>query len=45
MYLDEAHLVIDSFDFWRTRKPAAIKALDLDGIRRAINKASSRKIP
>jgi hypothetical protein len=44
-YLEEAHLVIDSFDYWRTKKPTAIKVLDLAGIRTAVNKASSQKIP
>lgn len=43
-YCDETHLVIDSFDYWRTKKPAAIKGLDLAGIRAAVNKISSRKI-
>lgn len=44
IYLDEAHLVIDSMDYWRTKKPEAAKYLDLPGIRSAVNKVSSRKI-
>lgn len=44
VYLDEAHLVIDSLDYWREHKPRAAKALDLAGVRRAVNRVSSQKI-
>lgn len=43
VYLDEAHVVIDSLNAWR-KKPHVRKMLDLDGIRRAVNAVSSRKI-
>lgn len=43
-YADEAHLVIDSYDYWRSKKPAAIKGLDLHAIRAAVNKQSRVKI-
>jgi hypothetical protein len=43
-YLDEAYLVIDSHDYWRTKKPRASRYLDLAGIKRAVNKASSYPI-
>jgi hypothetical protein len=45
MYLDEAHLVIDSWNYWKTKKPAALRRLlDLPGIKAAVNRVSSRKI-
>lgn len=40
-YMDEAHLIIDSWDYWRLHKTGA---LDLAGIRQAVNRVSSRKI-
>lgn len=43
-YVDEAHFVVDSYDYWRTQKPLAKKLLDLAGIRNAVNAVSSRKI-
>ncbi len=44
-YMDEAHVVIDSLDFWRKSKPAAARALDLGGLREAVNDLSSYPIP
>ncbi len=41
-YLDEAHLVIDSFNWWRNAKP---KMLDFPGVKEAVNRVSSVKIP
>jgi hypothetical protein len=41
-YLDEAHIVIDSLDAWRTR--AAARRIDFAAIKKAVNKVSSRKI-
>lgn len=43
-YLDEAHFVIDSFDFWRTKKPEAKRLIDFAGIKKAVNHVSSQKI-
>lgn len=44
-YMDEAHLVIDSWDYWRTHKATALKqTLDLAGIRQAVNRVSRLKI-
>lgn len=43
-YVDEAHFVIDSFDYWRTQKPGAKKLLDFAGIKKAVNAISSQKI-
>lgn len=43
-YLDEAHLVIDSFDYWRKAKPELKKFLDFDGIKKEVNKVSPTKI-
>lgn len=43
-YVDEAHSVIDSWNYWKAKKPEAKKALDFAGIRKAVNKVSSRKI-
>jgi hypothetical protein len=45
LYVDEAHLVIDSLDYWRERKPRAARYLDLPGIHAAVNRVSSQKIP
>lgn len=42
-YLDEAHVAIDSFDAWRTRKASA-KGIDFQAVRREVNRVSSRKI-
>ncbi len=39
-YCDEAHLVVDSFDYWRTKKPEAVKGLNLHAVKRAVNKVS-----
>ena len=44
IYLDEAHLVIDSFDYWRKKKPGADRLIDFKGLRKAVNRVSSRKI-
>ncbi len=44
IYLDEAHLVIDSLDYWRKKKPEAARYLDFKGLRKAVNKVSSQKI-
>lgn len=44
IYLDEAHLVIDSFDYWRKAKPELKKFLDFDGIKKEVNKVSPTKI-
>lgn len=44
VYLDEAHLVVDSIDYWRTHRPGIEKFIDLKGIRTAVNKVSSQKI-
>ena len=44
IYVDEAHLVIDSLDFWRTKKPRAARAIDLAGVKKAVNKVSSFKL-
>lgn len=44
IYLDEAHMVIDSYDYWRTQKPEALLAMDLVNIRREVNRVSSTKI-
>jgi len=44
-YLDEAHLVIDSMDYWRAKKPSVMAHLNLAGLRAMVNKVSSRKIP
>lgn len=43
-YCDEAHFVIDSFNFWRAKKAAAAKLIDFAGIKKAVNKLSSQKI-
>ena len=43
-YLDEAHLVIDSMDYWRKKKPVAKKAIDFAGITKAVNAVSSQKL-
>lgn len=43
-YMDECHVVIDSMDYWRTRKPAAARALKLDAIKAAVNERSDTKI-
>jgi hypothetical protein len=43
-YLDEAHSVIDSWNYWKAKKPEAKKLLDLAGIRKAVNAVSSQKI-
>lgn len=43
-YCDEAHIVIDSWDYWRAKKPEAAKLLDLVALRRAVNRVSRRKI-
>lgn len=42
-YVDEVHLTVDSLDAWR-KKPGIKKALDLPGLRQAVNKVSSQKI-
>jgi hypothetical protein len=44
IYLDEAHLVIDSLDYWRKHKPRAARAIDLAGVKKAVNAVSSQKI-
>ena len=44
IYLDEAHLVIDSLNYWRKKKPEAARYLDFKGLRKAVNKVSSQKI-
>jgi hypothetical protein len=44
IYLDEAHLVIDSLDYWRKKKPAAARYLDLTGLRKAVNQVSSYRL-
>lgn len=44
IYLDEAHLVIDSLDYWRATRPGIEKYIDLPGIREAVNKVSSQQI-
>ena len=44
IYLDEAHLVIDSIDYWRKHKPRAARAIDLLGVKKAVNEVSSQKI-
>jgi hypothetical protein len=44
VYLDEAHLVIDSLDYWRKHKPRAARAIDLAGVKKAVNAVSSQKI-
>jgi hypothetical protein len=43
-YMDEAHVVIDSLDYWRRKKPEARRLLDLAGIKAAVNKVSSHKL-
>ena len=43
-YCDEAHLVVDSFDYWRTKKPEAAKGLDFQKLRREVNRVSRVKI-
>lgn len=43
IYLDEAHVVIDSLDLWR-KKPALKKLVDFDGIKKAVNEVSRIKI-
>lgn len=45
LYLDEAHVVVDSLDFWRTAVVGERQDLDLVSIRHAVNAVSSRKIP
>jgi hypothetical protein len=45
LYMDEAHLVIDSLDYWRAKKPRARRFIDFDGIRKAVNRVSSHKLP
>lgn len=44
LYMDEAHLVIDSLDYWRKKKPAALKALKFADIRDAVNDVSSIRL-
>lgn len=43
-YMDEAHVVIDSIDYWRQHKPVAASALDLNKIVNAVNERSDTKI-
>jgi hypothetical protein len=43
-YLDEAHVVVESWNYWRTKKPTAIAGMDLVGLRAAVNAVSSQKI-
>ncbi len=40
-YLDEAHLVIDSWNWWKEKRGGT---LDLPGVREAVNRVSSRRI-
>jgi hypothetical protein len=42
-YLDEAHLCIDSWNSWR-KKPGIDRALDMQGIKKAVNAVSATKI-
>lgn len=42
-YVDEVHLVVDSLDVWR-EKAGIAKAMDLPGLRAAVNKVSTQKI-
>jgi len=42
-YVDEVHLVVDSVDSWR-QKPGIKNAIDLPGLRAAVNKVSSQRI-
>lgn len=44
IYLDEAHLVVDSFDYWRMRKPKAGRFIDFMALRKAVNRVSPQKI-
>lgn len=44
IYLDEAHSIIDSMDFWRTKLPEQAKLIDLEGIKREVNRVSSIKL-
>ena len=43
-YMDEAHLVIDSMNYWRKNKPEASKFLKLADVRDAVNAVSSIRI-
>lgn len=40
-YLDEAHMVIDSYNWWRQKRPTV---MDFAGLRQAVNRVSSVKI-
>jgi hypothetical protein len=41
MYMDEAHLVVDSWNWWKANRPGV---MDFPGIREAVNRVSSVKI-
>ncbi len=44
-YMDEAHIVIDSWNAWKARsEESGQKLIDMDGIRDAVNGVSSQKI-
>jgi len=43
-YMDEAYVVLDSMDYWRTKKPVASKYLDLVAIKKAVNQVSSHPL-
>ncbi len=43
VYLDEAHICIDSFDAWRVRQGRA-KGIDFAALKKAVNRVSSKKI-
>lgn len=43
-YIDEAHLVVDSYDYWRMKRPEIRKLLDFGGIKKAVNAVSATKI-
>ena len=43
-YMDEVHVVIDSLNYWRKKKPEASKVLKLTDLRDAVNAVSSIQI-
>lgn len=43
-YLDEAHLIIDSMNYWRKHKPKASKILNLKALEEAVNDVSRVQI-
>lgn len=43
-YCDEAYLVVDSWNYWKAKKPEAAALLDLAAVRHEVNRVSGRRI-